>query len=123
MSEEAKNGALRELAAAVRGHYRERLVAIRSVERAAHIESEDVADLEVAVVPADGTWQPAAERRAIENLAFEIATARDLYIRPWVIAQSHWETPEQSDHPALVAELKRHASMPAFAMQSGGTRR
>lgn len=115
MNDAAKDTALQELAAAVRGRYRERLVSVRPIERSTLIEIDDSADLEVVVVLADGGWSQAAERRAIEELAFGISSARDLYIRPWVIAHSHWDSPEQSDHPSLVAELKRHASAFAFA--------
>jgi len=115
MSAVRTDEALQELVAAVRGRYREKLVSVRPIERAAKLELDDSADLELVVVLVDGGGSIATERRAIEELAFGISSAHDLYIRPWVVAQTHWESPQHSDHPSLIAELKRHASAFAFA--------
>ncbi len=93
----AERKALDAFVVAVRQHYGARVVDILIFGSRARGDARPDSDADVAVILEDGDWHFWGEKMRLAGLAYDILLEHDLYIQPWPIPRSAWDSP--ANHP------------------------
>lgn len=88
-----EHDALADYVAAVRRHYGDRLVDMLIFGSRARGNARPDSDADVAVILEDGDWRFWTEKMLLAGLAYDVLLKHDLYVQPWPIARSAWESP------------------------------
>jgi uncharacterized protein len=105
----AERQALDDYAAAVRRHYGARLVDILIFGSRARGDAGPDSDADVAVILEDGDWRFWTEKMLLAGLAYDVLLKHDLYIQPWPIARSGWESPATHPKQRFIEAIRRDA--------------
>jgi uncharacterized protein len=111
----AERKALDDYVAAVRKHYGPRLVDILVFGSRARGDARPDSDADVAIILEDGDWQLWEERWFLSGLAYDALVEQGLYIQPWPVRKSVWETPALHHNPAFIEGMRRDARPPQEA--------
>jgi uncharacterized protein len=103
----AERKALDDYVTAVRKHYGRRLVDILVFGSRARGDARHDSDLDLAVVLEDGDWRFWEEKWALAGLAYDVLLAHELYVQPWPITRSAWESPAGDRRQRLLEEIHR----------------
>ena len=66
-------------------------------------------DADVAVLLEDGDWRFWAEKMLLAGLAYDVLLKHDLYIQPWPLARSGWESPATHPKQRFIETIRRDA--------------
>jgi hypothetical protein len=105
----AERKALDDYVAAVRGHYGARLVDILIFGSRARGDARPDSDADVAVILRDGDWGFWTEQMNLAGLAYDVLLDQGLFIQPWPISLSAWETPATSQKRYFIEEIRKDA--------------
>lgn len=89
----AERKALDDYVAAVHRHYGARLVDILIFGSRARGDARPDSDADLAVILEDGDWRFWDEKWLLAGLAYDVLLEHGLYIQPWPIPRSGWESP------------------------------
>lgn len=105
----AERKALDDYVATVREHYGSRLVDILVFGSRARRDHHPDSDADIAVVLRDGDWGFWAEQMNLAGLAYDVLLDHGLFIQPWPIPLSAWETPAKSQKQQFIEAVRRDA--------------
>jgi hypothetical protein len=89
--------ALDDYVAAVHKHYGKRLIDILIFGSRARGDARPDSDADIAVILEDGDWRFWEEKWLLAGLAYDVLLDHGLFIQPWPIPRSGWESP--ATHP------------------------
>lgn len=101
--------ALARFAADVRAAYGERLKGLYLFGSRARGDHRPDSDADVAVVLADGDWQPWPEKMHLVEIGHDALVDFRLYIQPWPFAERLWVAPRSSSPRSLIDGAKLDA--------------
>jgi hypothetical protein len=101
--------ALDDYIAAVRAHYGDRLVDILVFGSRARGDHRPDSDADIAVVLRDGDWGFWDEQMNLAGLAYEVLLDHGLFIQPWPVSRTAWETPASSPKRRFIETVRRDA--------------
>lgn len=101
--------ALDDYVTAVRQHYGPRLVDILVFGSRARGDHHLDSDADIAVVLRDGDWGFWAEQMNLAGLAYDVLLDHGLFIQPWPVSLSAWETPAISQKQLFIEAIRRDA--------------
>jgi predicted nucleotidyltransferase len=101
--------ALRDFTRALERLYGPRLKGIYLFGSRARGDHTVESDADVAVVLADGDWDPRDERMRIADLEYDTIVATGAEPQAWPLSESEWLAPERHHNPALVKAMRRDA--------------
>ena len=90
MSKRELRAAARKFAKAASKYYAHRLKGAYVIDSKQLFDREDAADIDVALVLADGSWRLLDEKWAMSALTTESLLEDEIYIRVWIISASEW---------------------------------
>jgi uncharacterized protein len=99
--------ALDDYTAAVRARYGKRLVGLLLFGSRARGDAHPDSDADVAVILEDGDWQSWEEQWTLAGLAYDVLLDHGLFIQPWPIPRSAWESPETHRRRDFIEEIKK----------------
>jgi predicted nucleotidyltransferase len=103
----AERDALNEYVGAVRRHYGARIVDILIFGSRARGDEGPDSDADVAVVLEDGDWQFWTEKMRLSGLAYDVLLKHGLYIQPWPIGRTAWESPATHGNRRLIEAIRQ----------------
>ncbi|MGH6814792.1 MAG: nucleotidyltransferase domain-containing protein [Hyphomicrobiaceae bacterium] len=101
--------AIARFVADVRRHYGERLHGVFLFGSRARGDAHPDSDADIAVILDDGGWRFWNEKMTLAGLAYDTLLAHDLYIQPWPISRSAWESPATYRRPRFIEAIRRDA--------------
>jgi len=101
--------ALEDYVAAVRSHYGARLVDILIFGSRARGDARPDSDADVAVILEDGDWRFWTEKMLLAGLAYDVLLEHDLYIQPWPIPRSGWDSPATHPKQRFIETIRKDA--------------
>jgi predicted nucleotidyltransferase len=101
--------ALDDYTAAVRAHYGKRLVDVLLFGSRARGDARPDSDADVAVVLSDGDWAFWDELMDLASLAYDVLLDHGLFIQPWPVSRSAWETPSSSPKRHFIETIRQDA--------------
>jgi len=105
----AERDAFDDYVAAVREHYGTRLVDILLFGSRARGDARPDSDADIAVVLRDGDWGFWAEQMNLAGLAYDVLLDHGLFIQPWPIPITEWETPAKSQKRQFLEAVREDA--------------
>ena len=99
--------ALANYAASVRRHYGARLVDILVFGSRARGDARSDSDADVAVILEDGDWQFWEEKWLLAGLAYDVLLEHGLYVQPWPIPRSGWDSPTTHPKRRFIEAIQR----------------
>lgn len=105
----AERKALDDYVAALRRHYGVRLVDVLLFGSRARGDARPDSDVDIAVILEDGDWQFWEEKWLLAGLAYDVLLDHDLYIQPWPIPRSGWESPAKHRKQRFIEAIRMDA--------------
>ena len=105
--DEAVGHALAEFAAAIRRHYKDRLLGLYLFGSRARGDHTPESDVDVAVILADSRMDFWREKMALADLAYEPIAASGVHVQGWPVERSAWDQPDTHRNPSLIRAMRR----------------
>jgi len=103
----ADREALEDYVSAVRRHYGPRVVDVLIFGSRARGDARPESDADVAVILDDGDWRFWTEKMLLAGLAYDVLLKHGLYVQPWPIERSAWQSPATHPKRRFIEAIRR----------------